>query len=61
MLPKWAIDACEEIDAGFFSGDSFLNKKAMNELEWYLNRWTKQLKLNQEAMIIADKMVKRHP
>ncbi len=27
MLPIWASNACEEIDAGFFSSDTFHDKK----------------------------------
>lgn len=29
MLPIWASNACEEIDAGFFSSDTFHDKKGM--------------------------------
>ena len=39
MLPK---DACEEIDAAFFSGDTFHDEKVLSEFEWYLSRWTRE-------------------
>jgi hypothetical protein len=41
-LPKWAEDACEEIDAGFFSSDVFHNKESINELICYLGRWNRE-------------------
>ena len=32
-------NACEEIDAGFFSGDAFHSREAVAEMERYMGRW----------------------
>ena len=60
MLPK---DACEEIDAAFFSGDTFHDDKVLNEMVWYLKRWINQAITIQEALKMVDETVKneRHP
>jgi hypothetical protein len=42
-LPKWAYEACELIDAGFFTGDAFHNFNAGEKIKWYIDRWTKEL------------------
>ena len=36
-------DACEEIDAVFFSGDGFQNKTALEEIEFYVGRWSREI------------------
>jgi hypothetical protein len=41
-LEDWAEEACEQIDAGFFSGDTFDNEEALAEIEDYLGRWTRR-------------------
>jgi len=35
--------ACDEIDAAMFSGDSFNNEQNTKELEYYLDRWTREI------------------
>ena len=42
-MRKWTEDACENIDATFFSGDEFLDPKALEEIEVYLGRWNRQV------------------
>lgn len=56
-LPRWAIDALEEIDAGVFTGDTFINKADLRELEWFVNRWSKEVELRKEVMRIAEEML----
>ena len=38
------IDACEEIDAAMFSGDSFLEENNRKELKEYIERWQRAMK-----------------
>jgi hypothetical protein len=42
-LPDWATDALENIDAGFFSGDTFNSEAAMVAVEQYTARWTRAI------------------
>jgi len=37
-------EACETIDAAFFSGDAFHNEKRLQEIIFYLKRWEKEIK-----------------
>lgn len=36
-------NACDEIDAGFFSGDAFHSEEAIARIEWYMGRWQREL------------------
>jgi hypothetical protein len=47
-LPSWATNALENIDAGFFSGDTFLDEREMAVVEQYMARWTRQIADNRE-------------
>lgn len=47
-LPNWTTNALENIDAGFFSGDTFLDEPAMAVVEQYMARWTRQIAANRE-------------
>ena len=38
-LPDWAEDCCDQIDAGFFSGDSMESPAAAARMRHYLDRW----------------------
>ena len=49
-LPMWAVNAIDEIDAGIFSGDAFDDEESLLFLEWYLARWTRELKLKRELI-----------
>lgn len=42
-MQKFAKDACEEIDAGIFSGDTFDKIDELNELNHYLDRWKREI------------------
>jgi hypothetical protein len=42
-LPDWATNALENIDAGFFSGDTFDGERAMAVVEQYMARWTRAI------------------
>ena len=57
FLPSWAINALDEIDAGVFTGDTFIEEKAVKELEWYMNRWTREIEIRKEAIRIAKLML----
>ena len=35
--------ACQEIDAAFFSGDSFLTEEAMRRMEYFIGRWQREM------------------
>ena len=36
-------NACEEIDAAMFTGDTFHSEPALNELEFYVGRWRREM------------------
>jgi len=40
----WHKEACEQIDAGLFSSDSFHNSKAIEDIDYYIQRWLKEVK-----------------
>lgn len=42
-LDKFIYKACEEIDAGFFSGDAFDTHEQLSAFEYYLYRWQNQM------------------
>ncbi len=42
-MKQWAEEACDAIDAGFFSGDSFQNEEAIKRIEWYIARWQREI------------------
>ena len=41
-MRKWTEDACESLDASFFSGDEFYNVKSLEEINTYLYRWNRK-------------------
>lgn len=43
-------DACDQIDAAIFSGDAFFDKGHIERLRWYMERWGKQLKENENSL-----------
>jgi hypothetical protein len=42
-MEPWAEEACNEIDAGFFSGDTFHYPESIARIEFYLGRWQREL------------------
>ena len=42
-LERDVEEACDQIDAGFFSGDTFESPEALKRIEWYLGRWCRQI------------------
>ena len=54
-LRKWLEDACEEIDAGFFSGDGFHGREELEEIRCYLGRWERRCKVIEEMLDEEDK------
>lgn len=49
-MDKFFKKACEEIDAGIFSGDAILNQGSLEEFKYYLGRWERQLKPAQSVI-----------
>lgn len=41
---EWLEKACDEIDSAIFTGDSFHDVKAKQELRDYMARWERGLK-----------------
>jgi len=41
-MKGWCEEACESIDAGFFSGDTFHDEESLKEIEYYLGRWNRE-------------------
>ena len=42
-LPPYAEEALDSIDACFFSGDTFQNADALEAVEFYIGRWTREI------------------
>lgn len=42
-MKDWHKEACESIDAGFFSSDAFHNKIAIEEISFYIGRWLREI------------------
>lgn len=56
-MPIYLDDACDLVDACFFTGDTFFDEEVMKEMEFYLNRWNKkiiELKEIQEEIKLND-------
>ena len=43
-MRDYVKNACEEIDAALFTGDSFFEKSAREELKAYILRWQRRLR-----------------
>jgi ADP-dependent phosphofructokinase/glucokinase len=41
---QYIEDACEEIDAAFFTGDAFLDEQHRKDITEYIERWQRELK-----------------
>lgn len=46
--PAWLENQVDALDATFFSGDSFFEKENADRMQWYLERWTRQLAVCRE-------------
>lgn len=44
-IPEWLKRACEEIDAGFFSGDTFESEESRALMKEYIERWQRQTRI----------------
>lgn len=42
-LPVWLDEVCDHIDAAVFSGDTFQDKDARDEMQRYIMRWMREL------------------
>lgn len=51
---QWAENACDSIDAGFFSGDTFHSEEALARIEWYMGRWQREI-VNIREMLAEQK------
>ncbi len=54
MQYKNIEEACEEIDAGFFSSDAFFDKQSVEDMEVYIGRWQRQIAVIKEANYYED-------
>lgn len=54
MLPDWAEDNFDSIDAGFFSADTFHNNEAIERAEFYIDRWQREIVKIKEMMSSDD-------
>ena len=54
-------NACEQIDAAFFSGDEFLHASNRRELRYYINRWRTELNnlMEVEAALLQDEKTEK--
>ena len=46
------FEACENIDAGFFSGDVFHNVKELEAMDTYIARWTRESAVIKKNMTV---------
>jgi hypothetical protein len=46
--------ACDEIDAGFFSGDAFHTPEACERMEYYIARWQRAIAEIREDNFYVD-------
>jgi hypothetical protein len=49
-LDDYTEGICEQIDAAFFSADTFHSKKAVKMMEFYLGRWNMELESIKEML-----------
>ena len=49
-LPTYAEVALDSIDACFFSGDTFQNADAIEAVEFYIDRWTREIARIKETL-----------
>lgn len=49
-LPAWAEESLDAIDACFFSGDTFQNADALEAVEFYIGRWTREIARIKETL-----------
>ena len=49
-LPPCAEAALDSIDACFFSGDTFQNAGALEAVEFYIGRWTREIARIKETL-----------
>jgi len=47
-MPKYLDDQCDSIDAALFTGDTFHDEEAREELWAYIGRWTRELEATAE-------------
>jgi hypothetical protein len=50
IMEEWAEEACDQIDAGFFSGDAFHDEAALTRIEEFIARWQGEIANIREFM-----------
>jgi hypothetical protein len=50
LKESWAESAFDEIDAGFFSADTFHSEEAIARAEWYMGRWAREIVAIRETL-----------
>ena len=53
-IAKWLGDACDSIDAGFFSGDTLHSREAIAAMNYYMRRWMTELRRIEEMLDEQD-------
>ncbi len=53
-LPPYIHQATQEIDASFFSGDTFYSPERLAQIEWYIKRWEKEVELIKRQHFFAE-------
>ena len=54
-LPDYLEEALDAIDAAIFSGDTFYDRKAVDRLKFYLDRWNHETITNYIPAILEQK------
>lgn len=49
-MKDYIKESCENIDAAFFSSDIFHNTNSLEEIEEYLDHWTREVKSIKETL-----------
>ncbi len=51
---QWAEDAFDQIDAGVFSGDTFLSAEAIARFREFMARWERELKVFEKILATPE-------
>jgi hypothetical protein len=57
-LKDWAESACDKIDAGFFTGDTFQSREAVDRIEFYINRWQREIISIKDDLAMKESEIK---
>lgn len=57
-MQPWHEEACEQIDSGFFSSDSFHDSKTIEDIKWYIQRWLREIESIEQ--MLKEKKIQLH-